>query len=138
MAANLKWAKEKAKQDGINLCSSRQIVVLDAQAGKNFSNFTVDYSPTITRTRGMSRGYMLLGRGWQTFMTTEDLARLQGTTTTRFNLEGLTDCQVGGMAGNAMSRNVLDRILPRLLWSCGCLDRRPGQDPQHTISRKSI
>ena len=100
-------------------------VVVDALAGKNFEQVTVDYSPCITHARGKQGGFVLLKKGWMCWTTVQDLARLQGSNLDFLSCDGVTSSQLGGMFGNAMSRNILDRAIPRLLYAAGCLDQLP-------------
>ena len=100
-------------------------VVVDGMAGKKFEQLTVDYCPCITHARGKQGGFILLKKGWQCWTTLQDLARLQGSHLDFLECHGVASTQLGGMIGNAMSRNVLDRVIPRLLYAAGCLDKLP-------------
>jgi site-specific DNA-cytosine methylase len=74
--------------------------------------------PCITRTRG-GAGFYLASHGRR--MNVKELLRLQGLPTAINLLRGadISDRQLGQMIGNAMSGNVLSRILKRLLPACG-------------------
>ena len=100
-------------------------VVVDALAGNNFEQLTVGYCPCITHSRGKQGGYVILKKGWKCWTTVQDLARLQGSNLNFLSCDGVTSSQLGGMIGNAMSRNILDRVIPRLLYAAGCLDKLP-------------
>ena len=76
-----------------------------------------DRSPCITRTRGGTRFY-LPSRGRR--MSLKEQLRLQGLPAQYLDYrEGISDRQLGMMIGNAMSGNVLGRLLPRVLLACG-------------------
>lgn len=79
-------------------------------------------SPTITASRGRSGFYVTkLGRR----LRVKESLRLQGIRLLRISVKKakLTQSQVGAAAGNAMSQNVLERLLPRVLKRAGLLDR---------------
>ena len=67
-----------------------------------------------------------------------ELAKLQGANFSKFNLEGLTETQIGGLIGNAMARCCLDRLLPRVLQAVGAIatlppDKWANEDPDACI-----
>ena len=68
---------------------------------------------------------MLLKRGWQCWASLRDLARLQGADLAYLDLRGVTRAQLGGMIGNAISRNCFDRAILRVLYAIGCLNKLP-------------
>jgi DNA (cytosine-5)-methyltransferase 1 len=75
--------------------------------------------PCITRARG-STGFYLPSRGRR--MTVGERLRLQGLPQVYLRgkcRQGISDRQLGQMIGNAMSGNVLERLLARLLPACG-------------------
>jgi len=80
--------------------------------------------PCITRARAAGKGFLLLYAGRIRWTTLRELAKLQGASLRHLDLTGLSHTEIGGMIGNAMSGCVLDRIIPRLLWSGGILKRR--------------
>lgn len=59
---NVKWAKKKLESQGVRLGDIDEAVV-DSCAGKKFRQVTIDRCPTITRSRGSSRGFYLLKQG---------------------------------------------------------------------------
>ena len=81
--------------------------------------------PVVTSSAAMSCRYVLLIRSMRRKVTIKELAKLQGVQVGCYDMRGLTWHQIGGMIGNAMSRNVLDRVLPRLLFSTGTIERLP-------------
>ena len=121
---NLKWVRREAARKELNLDTKRGVFVLDAHAGK-FKKLTENFMPTITRSRGYTGGYLLLRKGWRRFTTLDELAKLQGTRLDRLDLTGVSNPQLGGMIGNAMSRNVLDRLIPRILYASGSIRTLP-------------
>ena len=73
--------------------------------------------PCITRSRGGS-GFYLPSRGRR--MTLKERLRLQGLPEAYLlHREGISDRQLGMMIGNAMSGNILERLLARILPACG-------------------
>ena len=100
--------------------------MLDAHTGKKFRKVTADFMPTITRSRGYTGGYLLLSSGWRRFTTLDEIAKLQGTCLDRLNLTGVSSPQLRAMIGNAMNRNVLDRLIPRILYTGGSIQKLPG------------
>ncbi len=103
-------------------------------AGKGFEQVTLNYCPCITHARGKSGGFLLMKRGFfKRWTTVRELAKLQGSDLDYLDVSCVKKQQLGGMIGNAMSRNVLDRLVPRLLFAIGCLNQLPT-DPWVTKS----
>ena len=78
--------------------------------------------PCLTRGRAGSGGHWASTRG--RLLTIEEMLVLQGMRAD-VNCKGISNRQVGYMIGNAMSINVLERLLLRLLPSVGLLPERP-------------
>ena len=73
--------------------------------------------PCINRSRG-SKGFYLPSRGRR--MTLRERLRLQGLPETYLlHREDISDRQLGLMIGDAMSGNILERLLARILPACG-------------------
>ena len=73
--------------------------------------------PCITRSRG-GTGFYLPSRGRR--MTLRERLRLQGLPETYLlHREDISDRQLGLMIGDAMSGNILERLLARILPACG-------------------
>lgn len=53
------------------------------------------------------------------------MSELQGVRLSDINREGVSDVAIGRALGNAMSRNILDRLLPRVLFAAGLLRTLP-------------
>ena len=121
---NARWAIQKAKDKGIDL--HHTTLVVDAGASERYQHRSVNVMPCVTRARGQGRGYLLMRHAWCRWARTRDVARVQGINFKRYNTSGLSKRQLGAMVGNAMSRNILDRVLPRVLYSVGALCRLPG------------
>ena len=84
--------------------------------------------PCITRARG-SNGFYLPSRGRR--MTLRERLRLQGLPQAYLrHRQGISDRQLGMMIGNAMSGNILERLLARILPACGLAPE--GLDPWET------
>ena len=77
-------------------------------------------SPGLTRTRAAAGGHWITTR-WR-LMSIPEMLRLQGLSPA-LNCAGITDRQMGCMIGNAMSVNVLERLLVRLLPAVGLVSR---------------
>ena len=58
-------------------------------------------------------------------MTTAELGKFQGFDISVLNAKGVPETELRMMIGNAMTKSVLDRTLPRLLYSAGLLDEMP-------------
>ena len=75
-------------------------------------------SPCLTRTRAAT-GIYIASRGSR--MTLQEMLRLQGLPPRHIlrHQGDVTNRQLGGMIGNAISVNVLERIVGRVLPACG-------------------
>ena len=103
--------------------SGSAVTVVDAQAGINFKHATQNYVPCITASRSKRGGFLLLRqRRW---MTTAELGKCQGFDISVLNTKGVPETELRMMIGNSMTKSVLDRTLPRLLYSAGLLDEMP-------------
>ena len=72
--------------------------------------------PCITRSRG-GTGFYLPSRGRR--LTLKERLRLQGLPEAYLlHRKGISDRQLGMMIGNAMSGNILERLLARILPAC--------------------
>lgn len=131
MLANvLFWMREKERSDGVDFLkstsSSTTTYVLDAHAGNDFRHIMLDCSPCLTRARAQSGGHFVTAL--RRMMTVQEIGRLQGCPTSVTNaLRGshVTDDGIGAAFGDAMSINVLMRVLPRALYAAGLLRELP-------------
>jgi len=95
--------------------------VIDAHAGKTFTNIMEGVVPCITRARGGIGGHYVtkLDR----FLTVHEIGALQGlpsqAVTKMLQALGNDDVTLGKALGDAMSINVLMRILSKVLFSSG-------------------
>ena len=122
---NLRWGRKAAKARGINLSSRHHAVIVDVSAGRKFRHLTIDHSPCITRARAMTQGFVVHKRYVRRRLTMVELAKLQGARLQRYNVNGILQSKMLSLIGNAMSRNCIDRVVPRLLQSAGLLSRMP-------------
>jgi hypothetical protein len=53
------------------------------------------------------------------------MSEFQGVRLSDVKRVGVTDAAIGHAIGNSMSRNILDRLLPRVLFAAGLLPRLP-------------
>ncbi len=108
MKVNIQNAKDQINQSGGN--AETQPFVLDCDAGKNKMTCTYNYSPCLTKSR--NRGHWLLHEKRR--MNINEMLRLQGIDPTKFVVD-VPVAQLGQQIGNAMSVNVIERILVKAL-----------------------
>ena len=112
-------ALRSAASCGVELKTSR--IIVDIGGTSQFAHYTVDEFPTITAERAMLLfAYWVADLGRR--VTLDELMLLQGFDPAMF--EGrkeakVTDARLAHMVGNAMSCNVLERLLPCVLDSIG-------------------
>ena len=110
-------ALKEAAKNGVSLAKSN--IVVDIGCSDSYKQFMVDKFPTITSTRAASflRWIADLGR----HVKLEQLLLLQGSPpgSIPFEKANVSRQRVAHMAGNAMSCNVLERLLPKVLYSTG-------------------
>jgi DNA (cytosine-5)-methyltransferase 1 len=111
----LKSVWSLAKRDNIAALDLTNPIIMDVDGTK--CNYMVGRCPCITRSRGSAR-FFLPSRGRR--LSLAEILRLQGLPTSILRHQGkISDRHLGAMVGNAMSGNVLERILARLLPACG-------------------
>ena len=110
MIRNIKSAQSKIQESGGSI---QDPYVIDCDAGNN-ATCTRGYSPCITRSR--NRGHWLLHRNRR--MNVNEMLRLQGICPAEFKV-AVSDAHLGQQIGNAMSVNVIERILLRTLLAAG-------------------
>ena len=111
--------RDAAKCD-VKLTDSR--IIVDIGGTSKFAHYTVDEFPTITATRAVSFAFWVADLGRR--VTLNELALLQGFDPSTFNCKHdakVSDARLAHMIGNAMSHNVLERLLPRVLDSIDIL-----------------
>lgn len=118
---NVEKCLKRLKEDGLNVSSLPEEVIVDAAAGKNFFSYMIGNCPCITKARGGANGFYLIGK--KRYLSLEEVGALQGWTPKHIEvmLENGKDSRsrLGQAFGDAMSINVLARVLPRALWSVG-------------------
>ena len=107
---------------GLDRHNNDDVIVVDIDAAK--VHWMCGVSPCLTRTRAAA-GFYLPARGRR--MTLAERFRLQGIPLRVLQYrQGISDRQLGMMVGNALSLNVLERLLVRILRACGL--RKPVKD----------
>eukprot|EP00974_Lingulodinium_polyedra_P048161 4623501-Lingulodinium_polyedra.AAC.1 len=100
-------------------------VFVDVGCSPRFAVSRVRMLPCLSATRGASFQIWVSNRGRRIHL--DELFRLQGIEPKDYAWEaaGVTAAQMGKMLGNAMSLNMCERILGRLIWCAGLVDRKP-------------
>jgi len=119
--ANLSNAYRNIQKLGQNPASDTWVVDCDAACHK--SNFVHNMSPCVTRSR--YRGHWITSKGRR--MTIAEMLRLQGINPTDFRV-AVSDTSIGQQIGNAMSVNVIERILHRALIAAGLVSAESIED----------
>ena len=113
-------------------------ILVDLAASARFENQGVDIAPCITATRAKTGGFFIMNQKRMT--TTDELGRLQGFPTWAVDKMLSTSANAGDIRfaiGNAMSVNVLVRLLPRVLHSAGLLKAKPRDIWKHMSSKNA-
>ena len=109
-----------------------KLVVVDIGATLQFNNITCNYTGCITKRVGTGLGFY--GPKLQRRLALRELGMLQGVDMkkaatdhgNKIKWKGIpSKSEMGGVIGNAMSRSILDRLLPRVLFSAGPLASMP-------------
>ena len=122
---NIVHFRRKMKQEKFDIF--KKWYVIDIYAGKNYRHMARNRSPCITKSRGATCGFFItrLKRRMQIM----EMARLQGlpSTVAREFLDaaGGDEKLLGKGVGDAMSLNVLMRVLPRSLYAAGLIEVLP-------------
>ena len=111
MLRNIKSAHDRILKSGGSLEDPH---VLDCDAGVNNVTCTHNFSPCITRSR--NKGHWLLHKNRR--MNIKEMMRLQGINPTKFVVD-VSECTLGQQIGNAMSVNVIERVLNQALQAAG-------------------
>ena len=110
---------KKLKAKGID--HSKVHAFIDVGATAKWSSTMVGCSPCLTSTRCKQGGhYSTVANG---MMTRKEMTRLQGIPDDRYNFKRAQAKEEDLLlaVGNAMSTNVLMRLLPNALWAAGLL-----------------
>ena len=118
--SNVKYYKAKLAKSGVNMLD--HMFVIDAQASAKFRHIMKDCSLCVTRARGGQHGHYI--SKLRRFMTLEEIGALQGIPSVLVDVMAKAlgqshSAALGRAFGDAMSINVLMRILPRALRSAG-------------------
>ena len=123
---NVLKAKKTLKSQGLEVDKLCNEVVVDAAAGKSFFSYMENRSPCVTKARGGQRGFYFLKAG--RYMNLYEIAGLQGwrkSWVTHLLETYDSKTRLGQALGDAMSLNVLQRLLPRALWALNLIDEMP-------------
>ena len=110
-------------------------ILVDLAASARFENQGVDIAPCITATRAKTGGFLIMNQTRMT--TTDELGRLQRFPTWAVGkmMSSADPRDVRFAIGNAMSVNVLVRLLPRVIQSAGLLKTKPRDIWKHLSSK---
>lgn len=138
LANVLYWRRVKKQAEGIDILALPY--VLDVGASPKFRCIMWDCSPCLTKSRAGTGGHFITCL--RRTMTIADIGRLQGAPTALLNAlveaAGGDTSKVGRALGDAMSINVLMRLLPRALWSAGVINALPLDIWSRTPPRSGI
>ncbi len=103
-------------------------VIIDIDAGSTYPTSAAGYSPCLTASRARAGGFYIGGLNRR--MTIREMCAIQGIKETDLYWQGagISQTNFRRMIGNAMSVNVLERVLPKLLWSARLIKRRPADE----------
>ena len=108
----------------LNAEEQNQTCIIDCDASAQRSRYLVGISPCITRSR--NTGHWISSRARK--MNINEIMRLQGIDPTTF-IKSVSPTELGRQVGNAMSINVIERILYRVLITADLLAGwKPTQD----------
>ncbi|CAJ1358890.1 unnamed protein product [Effrenium voratum] len=123
---NIRKARGRLLAKGSDDVPSSEEVVVDTGCGKNFFSMMIGRSPCLTKARGGQGGYYLLKR--KRHMTIYEMGAIQGWDKSWVDilLEANSSCKKLGKAfGDGMSLNVLQRLLPRALYTVNLVNKLP-------------
>ena len=126
-------ALDEATAAGIDPFHEPVIVDIDSSQTYAAANWSHGYSKTITRARGAT-GYYCTSLGRR--LVVSEMLRLQGFRhdTVSWQQAGTARTNMGKACGNSMTKSILERLLPRVLYSCGLIDDLPvdhWEDPSY-------
>ena len=128
-AARVQQALEKYAERGVNPFVTP--ICVDAGASDGRSTSKVDHTMTLTRSHCGSRSYWLTSAG-------RYLDGLQGFDPVWLDFEGaqVSATAAGHMLGNAMSINVLEFVVPGLLFSANLISQAMLDDMMRRVKRR--
>ena len=121
----------KAMEEAIRVVGidpSKVTCFIDVDAGAGRASWTDEECPCLTRSRARTGGFYLTTHHRR--MSTEEMCRLQGMSPSDapWQNAGLSRTFFNGALGNAMSVNVLHRLLPRVLQAAGLIEAADWTD----------
>jgi len=122
---NVKQAIEELYAKGRN--PLKEPFIIDCDSSPYRMKYVEDVSPCLTCSRG--GGHWVTNRMRR--MTKAEMMRLQGMQPSSFK-KVVSDAQLGKQIGNAMSKNVLERLFTRLLPAAGLVARGAISDRWRT------
>ena len=128
MQANINTAKGWIKESGGNL---DQPYVVDCDASKQKSHYMKNVSPCLTRSRNKGH-WWLIHKSRRTSI--REMMRLQGIDPDKFK-QVVPDSVMGQQLGNAMSVNVVERILASALTAAGLTHKSCLRSSNQQLSR---
>lgn len=120
---HVKMAYRKMLERGIN--PRRNFLAVDVDGSDKFQSVGHDAMPTITAQRGRACAWWLSLVGRR--INLPELFKFQGLRSAElgdWQSAGISDGHMGHMLGNAVSLNVVERIMSRALFSAGLVRRR--------------
>ena len=87
---------------------------IDIESSVKFAGPPREYLGCLTAARGKTRGWWVTNRGRR--LSLAEIFRFQGFNLNDFSTKGIRQSDLGHMAGNAMSTNVIERLLSRALY----------------------
>ena len=122
---NIRHFEKMYQEKGIDI--NEGMYVINAYASRDYTHIMEKCCMCITRSRGYQGGHYVTKL--RRFMTVQEIGALQGLSkdmvaTMKGSLRGRSKSKVLGAAiGDAMSLNVLMRVLPRALHSAGLIPK---------------
>ena len=91
-------------------------VVIDVGSTTSYSSSKINGSPCLTRSRCQNFGYWISTKG--NYISLDEMLNLQGLDAhdVGYKPAGIPEPVMAAMLGNAMSMNVLQRLIPRVLF----------------------
>lgn len=127
--ASMEAGKEKLRAMGHDTNNPRAThAVIDIASSPRWSTVMIGCSPCLTAARCKSGGHYL--PKFSRTMSMAEICRLQGIPEGRFDFEAakVSKCQFLHAVGNAMSSNVVARLLAHTLFAAGLIGEQPVPD----------
>ena len=115
---------DEAKADGYD--TNATTIIADIDSSEKFMRWRVQESMTLTHSRGRCGGWFLSSHNRRT--CTEELMKFQGMVPENVGkYKDLPKTEINAAVGNAMSANVLERLLPAVLFASGLSQEVPDK-----------